>query len=220
MLEHAFLLQWHALTLCWLEQSISIYKFWGLWRFQDQTEFFTLKKQNKYFPLVPTKHFKGSAKVPKGLVFLVWIILEVRSINLALHDEQIMHNLQWICLTYLLYYFASSKSSRMCPKYCISKHILLENQEHNNAMKDYWTRNGRLCSTHCLGWGHDSWLLPHLITLYRNQKVNACALIFKGLLQQSPKRIFGGKFLKHKMLKKLKIWKSLIVKKNKWISAC
>lgn len=37
---------------------------------------------------------------------------------------------------------------------------------------------------------------------------------FCGLLQQSPKRIFGGKFIKCKMLKKLKIWKSLILKKK------
>lgn len=114
----------------------------------------------------------------RGLVFLVWIILEVGPMNLALHDRQIRHNLQWICLAYLLYYFASSKSSKMCPKYCISKHTFLENQEHNNAMKTLLNQEWKTLFYSALGWGHDSWLLPHLITLYRNQKVNACALIF------------------------------------------
>ena len=43
-----------------------------------------------------------------------------------------------------------------------------------------------------LGWGHDPWLPPHLITLYRNQKVNACALIFVDCYNSHLREYLGG----------------------------
>ena len=128
----------------------------------------------------------------RGLVFLVWIILEVGPMNLALHYRQIRHNLHWICLPYLIYYFASSKSSKMCPKYCISKHTFLENQEHNNAMKTLLNQEWKTLFYSALGWGHDPWLPLHLITLYRNQKVNACALIFVDCYNSHLREYLGG----------------------------
>ena len=121
----------------------------------------------------------------RGLIFLVWIILEVGPMNLALHYRQ-------ICLPYLIYYFASSKSSKMCPKYCISKHTFLEKSRTQQCNENTLNQEWKTLFYSALGWGHDPWLPPHLITLYRNQKVNACALIFVDCYNSHLREYLGG----------------------------
>lgn len=100
-------------------------------------------------------------------------ILEMRTMNIALHNRKINNAqfifriLQQVWLPYLLHSFASSKSAKMYPKYCFSKHTFLENQESNNAMRPL-NQEWKNLSYSALGWGYVSWLLSPSVTSYGN----------------------------------------------------